>query len=264
MTNVHELCCDSALHRSAERVRYFPRQLLTADDMRAEQEYFREKFRRHNRYLHGWGVVCGMDVKPPTEKDPSWQVTVCPGYALTPQGDELYITEPVQFDLRTKLQRPEPCSTRWSCPPEEEPTRDEDNQTAYLAVRYVECNARPVRVHPTGCGCDEATCEYSRVRDSFELKVLWKIPESHKQAKEADRRWGETWQNTGFIFPTPGTTGFPVPECAPCTESPWVVLATIVLPADENTQITDITYADRRPLYSSAALQVLHTCSVQP
>ena len=31
-------CCDEPL----ERVRYFPRQLLTADDMRAEQAYTRE------------------------------------------------------------------------------------------------------------------------------------------------------------------------------------------------------------------------------
>ena len=36
------------------RVRYFPRQLLTADDMRTEQEYLREKLRRHNRLLHRW------------------------------------------------------------------------------------------------------------------------------------------------------------------------------------------------------------------
>jgi hypothetical protein len=43
-----------------ERVKYFSRQLLTADDMTADQDYFRNKMRRHNRYLHGWGVVCGM------------------------------------------------------------------------------------------------------------------------------------------------------------------------------------------------------------
>jgi hypothetical protein len=46
--------CGTAL----ERVRYFPRQLITADDMRAEQEFFLNKMRRHNRFLHGWGVVC--------------------------------------------------------------------------------------------------------------------------------------------------------------------------------------------------------------
>ena len=34
---------------SLERVRYYPRQLMTAEDMRAEQDYFVERLRRHNR-----------------------------------------------------------------------------------------------------------------------------------------------------------------------------------------------------------------------
>jgi hypothetical protein len=235
--------------------------------MRAEQEYFREKQRRHNRYLHGWGVVCGFEVKPPTEKDPPWQVTVCPGYVLTPQGDEILSTNNVLFDFRTRLQDPEPCATRWSCPPEEEMPSRARVRRAYLVVRYVDCNARPVRVHPVGCGCDEAACEYSRVRESFELKVLWKLPDSHQQAKDADKRWCETWKNAlSEIQKQPQSAEFPVPECAPCTENPWVVLATIVLPSDEKTSITKIRYDDRRPLYSSATLQVALACAstIQP
>src|SRR5215211_7302343 len=35
--------------------RYFPRQVVTADDLTADQEYFRERLRRHNRMLHGCG-----------------------------------------------------------------------------------------------------------------------------------------------------------------------------------------------------------------
>jgi hypothetical protein len=67
-----------------ERVKYFPRQLLTADDMTADQEYFRNKLRRHNRYLHGWGVVCGMEVSvAPTVIQP-WQVQIGSGYAVGP------------------------------------------------------------------------------------------------------------------------------------------------------------------------------------
>src|SRR5260370_608402 len=41
-----------------ERVNYFPRQIMTVDDMVAEADYFREKLRRHNRSIHGWGAVC--------------------------------------------------------------------------------------------------------------------------------------------------------------------------------------------------------------
>src|SRR5512147_2416454 len=82
---------------SLERLRYFPRQLLTADDMRVEQEYFREKMRRHNRFLHGWGVVCGLEVVADAASGPM-AVKVCPGYALGPWGDEIYVEEPIAFD----------------------------------------------------------------------------------------------------------------------------------------------------------------------
>ena len=45
-----------------ERPRYFPGQLMTPEEMILEQNYFRDKMRRHNRLLHGWGVVCGAVV----------------------------------------------------------------------------------------------------------------------------------------------------------------------------------------------------------
>jgi hypothetical protein len=44
--------------QGAERPRYFPRQLITADDLILEQEYFRNKRRRHNRLRLGRGVRC--------------------------------------------------------------------------------------------------------------------------------------------------------------------------------------------------------------
>src|SRR5687768_8699392 len=94
-----------------ERVRYFPRQLITADDMRAEQDYFRERLRRHNRYLHGWGVVCGCEVKLNVDKDHPWRVRVCCGYLITPAGDEVQISPARDFDLATEVRQPaDPCA----------------------------------------------------------------------------------------------------------------------------------------------------------
>ena len=222
MINSKCACCGEAV----ERLRYFPRQLLTADDMDAEQKFILEKLRLHNRYLHGWGVVCGFEVEPVTNAK-GWQVRVCPGYALSPCGDEISIDECITVDLKTGAKE-QPCSVRWPCPPvgEMPPARD-GSVTAYVAVRYAECFTRPVRVHPAGCGCDETGCEYSRVRESYEIKVLWKLPDSH--TKETVK--------PGRVVP-----------CPPCTDDPWVVLATIKLPKDERTGITDITYGDRRTL----------------
>jgi hypothetical protein len=53
-----------------KRLKYAYGQLLGAADFQAEQSYFREKQRLHNRCLHGYGVVCGLlvhPVPPPTD-----------------------------------------------------------------------------------------------------------------------------------------------------------------------------------------------------
>lgn len=47
-----------------ERLNYFYGQMLGAADFRGEQAYFREKLKLHNRCLHGYGVVCGLQVTP--------------------------------------------------------------------------------------------------------------------------------------------------------------------------------------------------------
>lgn len=47
-----------------ERPNYYYGQLLGEREFRGEQTYFREKLKLHNRCLHGWGVVCGLDVTP--------------------------------------------------------------------------------------------------------------------------------------------------------------------------------------------------------
>src|SRR5215510_12010501 len=89
-----------------ERPRYFPRQLITPVEMTLEQTYFRDKFRRHNRLLHGWGVVCGAQVclvpKPDQSDAEPWKVAVHPGYILGPFGDEIVIDRERVIDLRTE------------------------------------------------------------------------------------------------------------------------------------------------------------------
>src|SRR2546427_7994966 len=97
--------CDSHI---AELPRYYPRQLIPPDDLTLEQNYFRDRMRRHNRLLHGWGVVCGAMVCPVTvtNSDGStsfkpWQVTVQRGHALGPYGDEIMVDCPRTVDLRT-------------------------------------------------------------------------------------------------------------------------------------------------------------------
>src|ERR1700735_952312 len=97
--------CDSTI---AELPRYYPRQLITPDDLTLEQNYFRDRMRRHNRLLHGWGVACGALVCPVTVTNSDgtisftpWQVQVQQGYILGPYGDEIILDCARTVDLRS-------------------------------------------------------------------------------------------------------------------------------------------------------------------
>lgn len=46
------------------RMNYFHGQLISERDLRTEQTYFREKLRHAHRCLHGYGILCGMEVHP--------------------------------------------------------------------------------------------------------------------------------------------------------------------------------------------------------
>lgn len=83
------------------RPRYFTGELLTAATLEAEQDYQRDRLRRHNLALHGVGVVCGLGVHVDAGGDGP-RVAVDPGYAIDPRGDELAVCERVTVRLRAE------------------------------------------------------------------------------------------------------------------------------------------------------------------
>ncbi len=70
------------------RPRFFAGQLLSEDDLNRLEHYIIAKNKLHNRYLHGWGVVCGLEV---TCHQCKGFVTVKSGYALSPCGDDIVL-----------------------------------------------------------------------------------------------------------------------------------------------------------------------------
>lgn len=126
------------------RLRYFFGQVIGVDELAQEQLYHREKARRHNRLLHGWGIVRGLNVHAGTQG--TREVTISPGYALDRRGEEIVISRTVSVDI-----------------PGHAP-----GTTVYLAVRYDERPERPVPT-PTGQ-------EYSRIRETFAVELLTSLP----------------------------------------------------------------------------------------
>jgi hypothetical protein len=69
-----------------KRPRYFDGRLLTADDLREEQEYHISSHRRHLQLLHASGVVRGLQVSAS-----GGAITIQPGLAIDPLGREIYL-----------------------------------------------------------------------------------------------------------------------------------------------------------------------------
>jgi hypothetical protein len=217
----------------AERPRYYPRQLITPDDLTLGLEYLLKLQRRHNRLIHGWGVVCGAEVAPVIPANGTgaarpWKVIVRPGYILDPYGREILIDTEVCFDLRRR------CVTGMTgeaCGEKVDPwcsdvfVRPDDDGVLYVAVQYKQIQSRPVRVQPVGCGCDDTSCEFSRWRDAFEICTLDACPESHRHQERTESRDNATMVD--------------LVKCPECPADPWVVLAEVRIDAEGEIQYID-------------------------
>ena len=71
-----------------ERPVFAPGQVLTDVDLTADQAYAAAKNRLHNRYLHGWGVVCGLEV---VCNVCDGYVTIHHGYAIDRCGNDIVV-----------------------------------------------------------------------------------------------------------------------------------------------------------------------------
>jgi hypothetical protein len=150
------------------RPRYFSGQLLSDDDLNAEQQYVIKKNRLHNLYLHGWGVVCGLQVV--CHNTCAGWVTVEQGYAISPCGDDIVVCESTDFDVLGAI---DDCLRRRAqanpvdCTPRAPVVSDCDPDGVWcLTIRYQETASRAVTSLRTGqeggtkaCSCGPAsTC----------------------------------------------------------------------------------------------------------
>lgn len=90
---------DSSKLARPKRPNYFNGKLMTADDFQAEQDYQRDMRWLHNRMLHGYGIVVGLEVGMEEAANGATQITVSPGYALDGWGREIVLPEPVSIFL---------------------------------------------------------------------------------------------------------------------------------------------------------------------
>ena len=109
-TNVQSGSCGCALPACQDcggleclcRPSFFAGQLLTDQDLQRLDYYITAKNKLHNRYLMGWGVACGLEVVcSPCDGG----VTVRPGYALSPCGEDIVVCGEAAVDISALIRK---------------------------------------------------------------------------------------------------------------------------------------------------------------
>ena len=170
-----------------ERLNYFFGQMLGVKDFCAEQSYFREKIKLHNRCLHGYGTVCGLRVlvpepKPECPGDKGKPVFyVEPGLALDPEGNELVVRDGdsgLKLDLWDLLSDGDKATVTkeqgsdaggWCCKP------------IYVCLHYRECPLGPCRPIATDSCGGTLPNQYGRFRDGVRVSVSLTPPPEDKR-----------------------------------------------------------------------------------
>src|SRR5947207_6588458 len=78
-----------------ERLHYYQRQYMGAQDFEDEQTYLRDMRRRHNLAHHTWGIVTGLELDFHKDDGTAW---IKPGMAVDGYGREIVVLLPKQLD----------------------------------------------------------------------------------------------------------------------------------------------------------------------
>ncbi|HKS72695.1 MAG TPA: hypothetical protein VJQ82_05820 [Terriglobales bacterium] len=156
-------CCPACLGLEClDRPRFFAGQLLTEADLNSAQSYVLAKNRLHNRYLHGYGVVCGLEV---VCNNCDGYVTVKPGYAIDPCGNDIIVCQAQSFNVIgaiSKCIQQQKQQQRANCQPyvpTPDPGCSDTVENYCITIAYQEQETRPVtalqqnKTQSCGCGC---------------------------------------------------------------------------------------------------------------
>lgn len=160
---------------SHKRVNYSLGLVLGVDEFLQEQTYFMEGDRLHNRLLHGYGTLCGLQVSERSGASGP-EILVQPGIAVDPQGQTINVPSPQCVSLNDWLgqeinrQKVEEASGSPPGPVE-----------LYVVLCYRECRTDNVPIPGSPCRTEEDSTSPSRIADDFELRLVTSPPD---QAEE--------------------------------------------------------------------------------
>jgi hypothetical protein len=140
-----------------KRNRFFSGRNLSAEDLQLEQQYFRDRLKRHNLALHGFGVVQGLEV---TRK--AGKIRLSAGLALDCAGNEIVVGSNMELNL---------------------PSDTNDRTTVFIGLSYLEKDTEPI----PGSGSADSAPESSIIQEDFE--VVFQAENSNRGHRHIKARW---------------------------------------------------------------------------
>ena len=181
-----------------QRLNYYQRQFLGAEDFKAQQAYHRDMRRRHHLAHHTWGIVVGLDlVELPHPDDPTLlEIHVMPGMAVDGYGREILVLQPA------KLNPADFASFK-------------DNRLREVWIEYAEEKARPPAPGYELCATPG---QLSRTLETYRL-VIHPSGASHPDIVVAGKALAPPAPPPA-VLPAPGTLAIPIDESVPHQELP--------------------------------------------
>jgi len=214
-----------------ERNNYFYGKRMTARDFQEEQCYFNEKRWLINRTIHGWGVVCGLDVVVPTNDKTKVEVTE--GLAIDCCGREILVCGDEEDRYVSLIPEDHECDLQ----------QNEDERIA-ICLEYDECKREVVNLPSIACDETEKH-EFNRIRDSWKITPI-RIPKE-LEYEPFCQRTNEEKEQSLHRYLCEKTKG-----CQQCPECPCIILAIVTVVNGEVEEIDTCNY--RKLVYSNQLL----------
>ncbi len=226
-----------------ERNNYFTGKRMTSRDFQDEQCYFNEKRRLINRTVHGWGVVCGLNVKETEDKK---MVEVTPGLAIDCCGREILVCDGVKDRYVPLTPEEHECDQKKII----KKMHIADEKIA-ICLEYNECKREIVNLPSIGCDKTDEQ-EYNRIRDRWKITPIH-IPRHFEYEPFCQRTTDEKEKSLHRYLCDKITKGDKKSKgCLHCPECPCIILAIVTV---NNGKVKEIdTCGHRKLVYNNQLL----------
>jgi hypothetical protein len=242
------------------RLRYFYGQRLGVVELTDEQSYLIGKQRFHNLRAHGVGVLCGLRAERYVFPQGLAATTLTTllrvrrGAALDWCGREIVVGWDQCIDVAAWLAQH----------PKARPAEDGNALRLWVTLCYRECPSDPSPAPRDPCGCDAGGCEFARIREGFELKLLTDVDlTAAAAAHQAAADLADVEEALGISLEAAFARQVALLVAADCPQPPddaCLLLANFEAIFDSNRKVVDIkapdnTIPQRRSLLRTEVLQ---------